>query len=169
MIYADLIRLYSNDFVYDPSFASFFMDNTLIEVKTGIKIDQDLLVKIRNVLFESELTFNIDSTDSLGQEYSYRLQFLYIHDSIEAIVIKSDNNIDTIVFQFTFNVPEMFVIDENDFEVLVARLTEEFVFNDKVCKSIPVRDIITTIKARGILVLLNSDFGMARVFNDFYL
>jgi hypothetical protein len=169
MIYHDLKTLYANDFVYDLSFASFFMDNTLIEVKTGDKIDQDLLVKIRNILFESELSYNINVGDVVGFDFSYRMQFLYINNSIEAIVIKSDNSIDTIVFQFTFNVTEMFVIDENDFEVLVTRLTEAFVFNDKVCKSITPCDIITTIKARGILVLLNSDFGMARVFNDFYL
>jgi hypothetical protein len=169
MIYHDLKTLYAKEFVYDPSFASFFMDNTLIEVKTGGKIDQDLLVKIRHVLFESELTYNINVGDGAGLDFSYRMQFLYIHDSIEAIVIKCDNNTDTIVFQFTFNVPEMFVIDENDSEVLITRLTEAFVFNDKVCKSITRSDIITTIKARGILVLLNSDFGMTRVFNDFYL
>jgi hypothetical protein len=163
MIYADLVKLYANDFIYDPSFASFFMDSTLIEIKTGDKIDKDLLVKIRNVLFESEETTNLDD------DFSYRMQFLYIHDSIEAIVIKNQGSVDTIEFQFTFNVSEMYVVDSNDFEVLVTRLTEEFVFNDAVCKSVTAADIITTIKARGILVLLNSDFGMTRVFNDFYL
>jgi hypothetical protein len=169
MIYHSLLELYSNDFVYDPSFASFFMDNTLIEVRVGDRIDHDLLVKIRTVLFESEETFNINVENVLSEEYSYRLQFLYTHDSVCCIVIKNQLKVDSIVFQFVFNVCEMFSVDSDDFEVLVNRIIEPFVINDEVCKTCEVGTIISHLKARGILVMLNGDYETARVFNDFYL
>jgi hypothetical protein len=169
MIYHDLKTLYANDFVYDPSFASFFMDNTLVEIRTHEHVDQDLLVKIRNVLFESEETININLENLPSEDYTCRLQFLYLHDSVCAVVIKNQGGIDNIIFQFVFNVCEMFSVDDNDFEVLITRIIEPFVVNDKVCKTVDVGTIINHLKARGILVMLNSDFGAARVFNDFYL
>ena len=169
MIYYDLDNLYSTDYVYEAEFASFFMDSTLIEVRTLDKIDQSLLVRIRTIIFESEVTININSLNIAVDEYSYRLQFLYLHDSVCAIVIKNYYGIDTIVFQFVINVCEMFSVDSNDFEVLITRIIEPFVINDKVCKTVDVGTIINHLKARAILVMLNSDFGVARVFNDFYL
>ncbi len=171
MIYHDLNSLYSNDFIYDPNFASFFMDSTLIEIRVLDHINKDLLVKIGHVLFESEETININSENVEANSFSYRLQFLYLHDSVSAIVIKNQmgNDTDTIVFQFVFNVCEMFSVDYNDFEVLINRIIEPFVINDKYCKTVEVGTIINHLKARAILVMLNSDFGVARVFNDFYL
>jgi hypothetical protein len=87
------------------------MDNTLIKVGVGDRIDQDLLVKTRTVLFEFEETFNINVENVLSQEYSYRLQFLYTHDSVCCVIIKNQLKVDSIVFQFVFNCYELFSVD----------------------------------------------------------